>query len=143
MGATPHIHSATNHLLSTLAPSDAEREVVAANSRLAVYGTLAPGRANHHFLASIQSQSWTTGHVRGALHPEGWGAALGYPALVFDESAAPVSVHVLESPDLPNHWPRLDEFEGPAYRRTVVPVTLAAPPRIIAANIYLLAGEQP
>jgi len=52
--------------------------------RLATYGPLAPGRVNHHQLALL-SGTWTTGTIRGRLIETGWGAALGYPALVLDE----------------------------------------------------------
>jgi gamma-glutamylcyclotransferase (GGCT)/AIG2-like uncharacterized protein YtfP len=49
--------------------------------RLAVYGSLAPGRENHWVLAGM-SGAWQKGSVRGRLHPEGWGATEGYPAIV-------------------------------------------------------------
>ena len=52
----------------------------------------------------------------------GWGAALGFPALVLDESGSKVSVDLFESDELPHHWPRLDAFEGDGYRRVVVQV---------------------
>ncbi len=45
---------------------------------LAVYGTLAPGRPNHHVLAPLGGK-WTDGLIEGELLPMGWGAALGYP----------------------------------------------------------------
>jgi hypothetical protein len=45
---------------------------------LAVYGTLAPGRPNHHVLAPLGG-GWTDGTIEGDLIPLGWGAALGYP----------------------------------------------------------------
>ncbi|MFG0274474.1 MAG: hypothetical protein ACF8QF_05405, partial [Phycisphaerales bacterium] len=53
-----------------------------------------------------------------------------------------VPVHVLESAALPDHWPRLDAFEGAGYRRAVVPVVRdGAMP--IAASLYALAGPAP
>lgn len=94
-----------------------------AETRLATYGTLAPGRANHHLLADLRGR-WLTGAVRGRLVDEGWGAAQGYPAIILDESAAPVACHVFESKDLPAHWARLDAFEGEEYERVPVAVTL-------------------
>lgn len=51
-----------------------------------------------------------------------WGAALGYPALVLDPTGPAVAAQVFESTDLPAHWPRLDEFEGPGYERVVTTV---------------------
>ncbi len=45
---------------------------------LAVYGTLAPGRPNHHVVAPLGGE-WTEGLIEGELLPVGWGADLGYP----------------------------------------------------------------
>lgn len=43
---------------------------------------------------------------------------MGYPALVLD-AANRIAVQILESESLPEHWERLDEFEGPAYQRVI------------------------
>jgi gamma-glutamylcyclotransferase (GGCT)/AIG2-like uncharacterized protein YtfP len=93
--------------------------------RLATYGTLAPGSPNHHQLDGLDGR-WVEGQVFGTLVEAGWGAGLGYPALVLDPEAAAIGVHVFESVDLPAHWSRLDEFEGPGYRRVVTVVHTAA-----------------
>ncbi len=106
------------------------------NTRLAVYGTLVPGRVNHHELADLRGR-WVQGTVHGKLIDVGWGAALGYPGLILDPSGSAVAVHLLESLDLPDHWARLDEFEGPGYRRVVTPVRLADGE--LDAQIYVLA----
>ena len=106
--------------------------------RLATYGTLGPGRSNHHHVAGIAGR-WFTGTVTGRLLPEGWGAALGYPALVLDPAGDPVAVHVLESADLPAHWARLDAFEGPGYRR--VPVAVRTVDGDVVASLYELADD--
>jgi hypothetical protein len=50
----------------------------------------------------------------------GWGATMGFPALVLDPDGPVVEVQVLESAELPQQWGRLDEFEGVGYRRVVV-----------------------
>ncbi len=92
-----------------------------AATRLATYGTLAPGRPNAHQLADVGG-TWTTGVVRRRLVEQGWGAAMGYPALVLDPAGEAVSVHLLQSANLPDHWARLDEFEGSSYARFVVQV---------------------
>ena len=92
--------------------------------RLAVYGTLAPGRSNHAQLSSLAGR-WRPGTVRGRLVPQGWGATLGYPALIVEPEAPEVEVQLFESPDLPAHWERLDAFEGPGYRRVAVEVETA------------------
>jgi gamma-glutamylcyclotransferase (GGCT)/AIG2-like uncharacterized protein YtfP len=97
---------------------------IAADTRLATYGTLAPGRANHHQLAGLKGR-WQQGTVRGRLAEAGWGAALGYPGLVLDPLGPAVEVHLFQSAELPDHWPRLDEFEGTGYRRVVTKVRTA------------------
>jgi gamma-glutamylcyclotransferase (GGCT)/AIG2-like uncharacterized protein YtfP len=103
---------------------------------LAVYGSLAPGKPNAHKLGQLQG-SWHKGTVRGRLMQEGWGAALGFPALILDPQGQAIAVDLLESPDLPGHWAQLDLFEGEGYRRvpTVVDVTGESVP----AYIYVLA----
>lgn len=93
----------------------------AADTRLATYGTLSPGRINHHQLDGLRG-TWRSGHVTGRLIEQGWGATMGFPALILDPAGGRVAVHLFESPDLPAHWRRLDEFEGDGYRRVIVPV---------------------
>jgi gamma-glutamylcyclotransferase (GGCT)/AIG2-like uncharacterized protein YtfP len=104
--------------------------------RLATYGTLAPGRPNHHQLDGLQGR-WLAGHVSGRLVEAGWGASLGYPALVLDPDGSAVRVDVFESVDLPAHWTRLDAFEGPSYQRVVTTVRTCTGD--IDASIYVLA----
>jgi gamma-glutamylcyclotransferase (GGCT)/AIG2-like uncharacterized protein YtfP len=43
--------------------------------------------------------------------------------LALDPLARLVDVYVFESPDLPQHWPRLDTFEGADYRRVIAKVS--------------------
>ena len=105
-------------------------------TRLAVYGSLAPGKANHHQLAELRGH-WRQGTVRGRLVEAGWGTSLGFPGLVLDDDGDAVEVQLFESPDLPAHWPRLDAFEGPGYRRVTAPVAL--PGETLPACIYVLA----
>lgn len=107
-----------------------------AQHRLATYGTLAPGRPNAHQLSALTG-TWTRGKVRGHLHELGWGAAAGYPGIVLDDAGPVVQVQVFSSEDLPQHWARLDEFEGPGYRRVAVTVGTDAGP--VRAYIYVLA----
>ena len=42
-----------------------------ADERLATYGTLAPGRPNHHHVQGLPGR-WFTGHVHGHLFDIGW-----------------------------------------------------------------------
>jgi gamma-glutamylcyclotransferase (GGCT)/AIG2-like uncharacterized protein YtfP len=108
------------------------------DQRLAVYGTLAPGRSNHGQLAGLRG-GWRSGLVRGRLAPEGWGAALGYPALAPDPDGPDVEVQLFESPDLPAHWERLDAFEGEGYRR--VAIMVVTPEGETRAWIYASASS--
>ena len=92
--------------------------------RLFVYGTLAPGRPNAHVLAELPG-TWTPATTRGHLVDQGWGAALGCPALVPHPDAPDVVPGVLLTSDaLATHWERLDEFEGDSYQRVTVEVTV-------------------
>jgi gamma-glutamylcyclotransferase (GGCT)/AIG2-like uncharacterized protein YtfP len=79
--------------------------------------------------------------VHGVLVEAGWGADLGFPALVLDSTGPAVEVDVLESPDLPAEWARLDEFEGPGYRRVVATVHTSAGE--VAAFVYVLREPAP
>jgi gamma-glutamylcyclotransferase (GGCT)/AIG2-like uncharacterized protein YtfP len=88
---------------------------------LAVYGTLAPGRPNHHVVAPLGGE-WTDGLIEGDLLPMGWGADLGYPGFRPRDGGDAVAVQVLTAPLLATAWPTLDRFEGPGYERILVPV---------------------
>jgi gamma-glutamylcyclotransferase (GGCT)/AIG2-like uncharacterized protein YtfP len=107
----------------------------AALYRLATYGTLAPGRPNQHQLDGLDGR-WLPGRVYGTLVDAGWGAGLGYPALVLDPRGTAIDVFVFESADLPGHGSRLDEFEGPGYRRVATTVHTAAGD--LEASVYVL-----
>ena len=106
-----------------------------ADTRLATYGTLAPGRINNDQLADLKGY-WRQGTVRGRLVEAGWGAELGYPGLILDPSGQALDVYVFESSDLPDHWLRLDAFEGAGYRRVVTPVRTADGD--LDASIYVI-----
>jgi gamma-glutamylcyclotransferase (GGCT)/AIG2-like uncharacterized protein YtfP len=107
--------------------------------RLATYGTLAPGRLNAHQLDGLDGR-WLTGHIHGTLVDAGWGAHLGYPALVLDPGGPAVDVDVFESADLPDRWARLDAFEGSGYRRVVTSVHTSTGD--LDASIYVVAQDQ-
>jgi gamma-glutamylcyclotransferase (GGCT)/AIG2-like uncharacterized protein YtfP len=107
--------------------------------RLATYGTLAPGRPNHHQLDGLAGR-WMEGYVNGRLVDAGWGAGLGFPALVLDAEGPAVEVQVFESADLPAHWSRLDEFEGPSYQRVIT--TVRSPDGDVSASIYVVEPQE-
>jgi gamma-glutamylcyclotransferase (GGCT)/AIG2-like uncharacterized protein YtfP len=108
--------------------------------RLAVYGSLAPGKSNHYMLAGYPG-TWTRGRVRGDLVNAGWGAAGGFPGLIPRPGAPWVPVQVFESDELPSAWAALDEFEGSEYRRVMVDVFSEDSDRapLFQANIYAIA----
>jgi gamma-glutamylcyclotransferase (GGCT)/AIG2-like uncharacterized protein YtfP len=95
--------------------------------RLAVYGTLAPGKVDHDRLAGLDGQ-WFDGNVRGRLREEGWGATIGFPGIAPDADGPEVAVRVFDSPDLSLHWERLDRLEGSASHRTVTTATVDGGP---------------
>ena len=53
-----------------------------------------------------------------------WGPADGYPGITLDDGAPETEVDVLDSDDLEKHLRRLDDFEGPGYKRVEIPVRL-------------------
>jgi gamma-glutamylcyclotransferase (GGCT)/AIG2-like uncharacterized protein YtfP len=108
--------------------------------RLAVYGSLAPGGSNHGRLAGLDG-AWSPGVVRGRLFQEGWGALQGYPGLRLDPVGGEIAVQVFASPDLPEHWARLDRFEGPEYRRVITKAM--SQDGAVEANIYTIANPKP
>jgi gamma-glutamylcyclotransferase (GGCT)/AIG2-like uncharacterized protein YtfP len=92
---------------------------------LAVYGTLAPGEENYHAMLGING-TWVDGFIYGYKFEVTWGGADGYPGVVLDPAGNRVPVKVMISDDLDSHWRRLDDFEGPGFRR--VPVDVYADP---------------
>lgn len=129
--------------------ADAERRLDAlfrTGHARAVYGTLAPGRPNHHVVAPLGGE-WTEGVIEGDLLPVGWGAALGYPAFRPRAGGDALAVQVLAAPALEAAWPDLDRFEGPEYRRILVPVFTPGLPGerrlLTVANLYAAADAAP
>lgn len=114
-------------------------DALGAATRLAVYGSLAPGERHHDIVADLDGQ-WATGTVTGWLHDRGWGTRSGYPGLVWDRAGPLLTVQVLTSRSLPDAWGRLDEFEGSEYRRIVAPVRLASG-AVVVARLYVLAED--
>ena len=109
--------------------------------RLFVYGTLAPGRPNENVLAGVPG-SWQPATVRGELLQQGWGAALGFPAIMLDENGPDVHGFVFSSVKLSEHWQRLDDFEGDGYERVLTTASLQDG-ETVDAYIYVLRGLPP
>ena len=104
--------------------------------RLFIYGSLQPGGPNEHVLAAIGGE-WEPAVIKGNLIEAGWGASMGYPGLVIDESGNDVHGHVFASSNLSAKWAYLDEFEGEEYERIVASVTLLSGEQI-QAHVYVL-----
>ncbi len=113
---------------------------MSAEQRLAVYGSLAPGKSNHHQLDGLAG-AWRPGVVRGQLHDAGWGSDQGFPGLTPDPAGPEVAVQIFVSPDLPAHWDRLDAFEGADYRR--VRIEVMTPDGPLEAYIYAVGLSAP
>lgn len=113
-------------------------------TRLFVYGTLAPGESNAHVLAPLAGQ-WQTATVKGSLVARGWAASLGFPALILAKAgktnAELVRGRLFSSPELPDFWDQLDLFEGEAYRRVITEVELADG-HSIKAYVYEAADKE-
>ncbi len=104
--------------------SDAELSVESrfgCSRRVAIYGSLAPGEANHHQIADLRG-TWERGSVRGRKLDRGWGAGVGFPGLELSPEVGEVPVMLFVSDDLPGAWARLDAFEGSDYCRVLTPV---------------------
>ncbi|MDH5219165.1 MAG: gamma-glutamylcyclotransferase [Gammaproteobacteria bacterium] len=92
-------------------------------NRLFVYGTLAPGESNEHFLKALKG-SWQKAYVNGKLYKNGIGPTQGYPALLLNIKADSVQGMLFRSEQLPSLWHTLDEFEGEGYIRVECNVRL-------------------
>ncbi len=106
---------------------------------LFVYGTLMPGCENAHLLESIGG-SWVQGTVNGSLLAQGWGAGMGYPGIVLDNTGNQVDGYLFYSEHLPEHWGALDEFEGEEYARVPVAVT-TKDGEVVSSFIYMVVPE--
>ncbi|MGH1489784.1 MAG: gamma-glutamylcyclotransferase family protein [Acidimicrobiales bacterium] len=100
---------------------DADSPLFEPEGALATYGTLAPGEENHFVMLGIAGH-WVDGLIRGYRFEATWGGADGYPAFVPAADGHHIPVKVFLSDEFDSHWRRIDDFEGPGYRRTVVEV---------------------
>jgi len=110
------------------------------SERLVVYGSLAPGKENHHVISPLGGR-WLAAQVHGDLFDRGWGAGLGYPAMRWRPQGGTITVDLLESPSLADGWKEIDRFEGSGYVRILVPVFVDGDFYCVA-NIYELAREK-
>lgn len=59
----------------------------------------------------------------------------GLPILSWDPAGPNIDAQVLLSEQLPEHWPRIDDFEGSAYKRRLI--TISTSGAIDVAFIYV------
>lgn len=106
---------------------------------LIVYGSLAPGGPNHGLLADLNGE-WRKGWVTGELLERGWSAAMSYPALRWCPEGGEIDAFLFRSENLPQMWPRLDEFEGLEYMRIWAPFW-GSDGDIVVGNVYAMECE--
>jgi len=76
--------------------------------------------------------------VTGYLKPQGWGAEMGYPGIVLDDTGDEIKGYVFCSDHLDDHWDELDAFEGEAYQRVLIQVK-TKDQMAVEAYIYILS----
>ena len=88
---------------------------------LIVYGTLAPGRQNHSQVEHIKGV-WKKAKIKGKVEQKGWGSEFGFPGFRVGNknNQDDIDAFVFLSSELNYHWQRLDDFEGPEYKRILV-----------------------
>jgi hypothetical protein len=84
-------------------------------TRLIVYGSLAPGGANFFLLSGLVGE-WHPCRIRGQL-----GVYRGFKSFRYDPQGPEHPAWLLVSAELPSALPDLDDFEGEAYARLVIP----------------------
>ena len=104
--------------------------------RLFVYGSLAPGKSNHHIIKDIPG-TWDAATIKGKLFQEGWGAYLGYPGVIPNEDGDIIEGYLFSSDQLSTYWDMLDAFEGDGYVRQLVTV-ISESGELVEAYIYAI-----
>jgi gamma-glutamylcyclotransferase (GGCT)/AIG2-like uncharacterized protein YtfP len=98
------------------------------SNRLAVYGTLIPGGANASELAGLEGE-WLDGTVSGKFEDRD-----GFLEFHWLLQGTEVPVKIFSGNGLREQLDRLDQFEGPRYRRILVPVLIEG--TVHVSNIY-------
>lgn len=88
-------------------------------TRLIVYGSLAPGGANAFMLAGLVGE-WRRCYIRGHL-----GRYHGFKSFRYDPQGPEHQVWLLSSAELPEFITDLDEFEGEGYERIIIPARIS------------------
>ena len=101
-------------------------------TKLIVYGSLAPGGVNAFMLAGLSGE-WHPCRIRGRM-----GTFRGFKSFRYDPQGPEHPAWLLTSPALPGIMPELDDFEGEAYERRIIPARVNG--GWVLAQIY--AGKQ-
>ncbi len=97
-------------------------------TRLIVYGSLAPGEANAFLLAGLAGE-WRPCRIRGRM-----GVYQGFKSFRYDPEGPEHPAWLLVSADLPRVISDLDDFEGEAYQRRIIPARVHG--RWVMAQVY-------
>lgn len=109
------------------------------SEKLAVYGTLAPGKVNHHQIADLGGD-WRDAALRGELGQVPEGVHQGLPGLRLDPAGSVMPVRLLVSAKLPSAWSRLDAFEDAEMQRLLVLLEQQGKATDVV-NVYALRRE--
>ncbi len=96
--------------------------------RLIVYGTLMP-RGQYHYLMAGLAARWERCTIRGSL-----GTYRGYPFFKWNPGGERHPAWLITSAGLPAKYRELDDFEGEAYTRRLIPAVVGN--RLVIAYIY-------
>ncbi len=97
-------------------------------TRLIVYGSLAPGGPNAFLLAALEGE-WHQCVIHGHM-----GRYRGFKSFRHDPQGPEHRAWLLESPALPQIYAELDDFEGEEYQRILISARVAD--RWLLAQIY-------
>ena len=97
-------------------------------TKLIVYGSLAPGGVNAFMLAGLVGE-WHPCRIRGRM-----GAYQGFKSFRYDPQGPEHPAWLFSSADLPRIIPELDDFEGEAYERRIIPARVNG--RWVMAQVY-------
>ncbi len=103
---------------------------------LFIYGTLAPGRPNEHILKNVKGK-WEKAFVKGKLLHQGWGAEMGFPGIVLNDTEEEIEGYIFTSNELFDKWNELDAFEGEEYARIITQARLSNN-QVVESYIYSL-----
>lgn len=97
-------------------------------TRLVVYGSLAPGGSNASMLAGYVGE-WHRCYIRGHM-----GEYRGFKSFRYDPLGPEHGAWMLMSDELPRALPDLDDFEGEEYERIIIPAQVDG--RRVMAQVY-------